>query len=317
MLVDAETVHKELDWTGLVDALCEMHRGPMPLVDRSELQNVAADGSRQTFFNLPAWLPGRAMGIKMATILPGNEAATGKPSIQSVYQLFDGADGAPRATIDGTALTLRKTAADSALGARFLARTDARALLMVGAGALGPYLIAAHCAVRPRIERVRIWNRTPEKAHRLVEEIAGDVADVGVAEDFEAEVERADVISCATASTSPLVAGARLKPGAHLDLVGAFTPDMRECDDDAVRRARLYVDSRAFGIHRPGDLAQPLAAGIIGEDDIIGDLFDLAGGAVPARESDDQITLFKNGGGGHLDLFTALYLTTRLGARGN
>ena len=315
MIVDAQTVHALLDWIGLVDALHEMHRGPIPLVDRSELENIAADGSRQTFFNLPAWLPERAMGIKMATILPGNEATTGKPSIQSVYQLFDGVDGAPLATIDGTALTLRKTAADSALGARFLARQDAKSLLMVGAGALGPYLIAAHRAVRPQIERVRIWNRTAEKAHRLAESVAGDFADVAVAGDLDAEVERADVISCATASTTPLVVGARLKPGAHLDLVGAFTPDMRECDDEAVRRARLYVDSRAFAIHQPGDLAQPLAAGIIGEDDIIGDLFDLARGAVPARESDDQITLFKNGGGGHLDLFTALYLTTRRDAR--
>lgn len=288
-------------WRALVEALREAHKGPKPVVDRSELHHEAG-GVRQTYFNLPAWQPGVAMGTKVVTVMPANPSVNGQPAVQALYTLFDGVDGRPLAVLDGTALTYRKTAANSALGAKLLARDDARTLVVVGAGGLSPYLVDAHRAVRPSIERVLVWNRTPGKAAALAEAIGGEVMD-----DVERAVRQADIVSCCTASTEPLVKGAWLKPGAHLDLVGGFTPEMRECDDDAVVRARIFVDSRWFAIDHPGDLASPLSRGVIGREKIEADLFELAAGYAVARSPAD-VTLYKNGGGGHLDLFTALHI---------
>jgi ornithine cyclodeaminase len=265
-----------------------------------------AGGVRQTYFNLPAWQAGVAMGTKVVTVMPANPSVNGRPAVQALYTLFDGLDGRPLAVIDGTALTYRKTAGDSALGAKLLAREDARTLVVAGAGGLSPYLVEAHRAVRSSIERVLVWNRTPRKAAALAAAVGGEAVD-----DLERAVRQADIVSCCTASTEPLVKGAWLKPGAHLDLVGGFTPEMRECDDEAVVRARIFVDSRWFAIDHPGDLASPLSRGVIGREKIEADLFELAAGYRVARKSSD-ITLYKNGGGGHLDLFTALFLAKGL-----
>jgi ornithine cyclodeaminase len=212
------------------------------------------------------------------------------------------------AVIDGTAMTYRKTAADSALGARLLAGEGRAHLVMVGAGGLAPYLVAAHRAARPSLARISVWNRSGDKARALAAQIGAEAVT-----DLEAAVRQADIICCATNATEPLIKGAWLKPGAHLDLVGSFTPDMRECDDDTVRRARLFVDSRLFAIDQPGDLGDPIRRGIIGRERIEADLFDLCrhGPARPRRPED--ITLFKNGGGAHLDLFTALFIWKALG----
>ena len=312
--IPADTVHKILDYPSLVETLFEAHCGEKPLVERSE-QHHERDGGegRQTFLNLPAWLPGRAMGVKMITVMPENEKVWSLPTVHAVYQLFDGRNGEPVAAIDGTALTLRKTAADSALGAKLLARQDATSLLLLGAGAMAPHLIEAHRAVRPSITEVRIWNRTFEKAERLATDLAMQGVTVEPVSDIETVARTADVISCATSSTEPLILGQWLKPGCHLDLVGSFTPDMRESDDEAVRRATLFVDSRWFAVHQPGDLAQPIADRLISEDDIAADLFELCTGAHPGRTSSDEITFFKNGGGAHLDLFTALHIVDTLG----
>jgi alanine dehydrogenase len=225
------------------------------------------------------------------------------PSVQALYPLFDGKNGAPLAVLDGTALTYRKTAADSALGSRLLSNPHSRILLMVGAGALSPYLIDAHRALRPSIERVLIWNRDRAKAAKLAKTLKAEVAD-----DLERAVREADIVSCATSSTSPVVKGSWLKPGAHLDLVGSFTPEMREADDEAVKRARLFVDSRWFAIDQPGDLADPLRRGVIRRQDIEADLFELCRDGYDVNRKPEDITLFKNGGGAHLDLFTALFV---------
>ncbi|MGE0240080.1 MAG: ornithine cyclodeaminase [Parvibaculaceae bacterium] len=301
--ISSDEVHRICVWTKLCDALFAAHRGPEPKVDRSEL-HAARNGERQTYFNLPAWQPGVAMGTKVVTVFPGNREL---PSVQALYPLFDGRNGEPLAVLDGTALTYRKTAADSALGSRLLSNPEARSLVMVGAGALSPYLVAAHRAVRPGIDRVLIWNRDPAKAARLAEGLEAEA--VG---DLEAAVRQADIVSCATSSTSPLVKGAWLRPGAHLDLVGAFTPEMRETDDEAVRRARLFVDSRWFAVDQPGDLADPLRRGVIRRQDIEADLFELCRDAYDLDRKRDDITLFKNGGGAHLDLFTALFVWQNL-----
>lgn len=301
--VSAEDVHRLGVWTKLCDALHEAHKGPEPKVDRSELHAQRA-GARETYFNLPAWQPGIAMGTKVVTVFPGNREL---PVVQALYPLFDGKTGEPLGVLDGTALTYRKTAADSALGSRLLSDPQSRILVMVGAGALSPYLVEAHRAVRPSIDRVFIWNRDRAKAAKLAQRLGAEPAD-----DLERAVRHADIISCATSSTTPLVKGAWLKNGAHLDLVGSFTPDMRECDDEAVSRARLFVDSRWFAIDQPGDLADPLRRGVIGRQDVEADLFELCRDGYAVNRKPDDITLYKNGGGAHLDLFTALYIWRNL-----
>ena len=178
---------------------------------------------------------------------------------------------------------------------------------MVGAGALAPYLVAAHRAVCPGIREVLVWNRRLEKAEAL----ARDVGGIAIA-DLEAAVRQADIVSTATAATEPLVEGAWLKQGAHLDLVGGFTPEMRECDDEAVTRSSIFVDSRWFAVDQPGDLADPIKRGVITREAVRADLFQLCKGAMTGRHSAQEITLFKNGGGSHLDLFTALHIWTEL-----
>jgi ornithine cyclodeaminase len=305
--VTAAEVHRACAWKPLIAALAEAHRGPMPLVDRSEL-HAECDGARQTYFNLPAWQPGIAMGTKIVTVMPLNPSASASlPAIQAAYVLLSGTDGTPLALMDGTALTYRKTAADSALGCSFLSRPDAETLLIVGAGGLAPYLLEAHRAARPSIRKVLLWNRTSGRAKALAEKCGAEAVT-----DLASAVRSADVVSCATASTEPLIHGEWLKLGAHLDLVGAFTPDMRECDDEAVLRSRLFVDSRRFAVDQPGDLASPLRRGIIARDRIESDLFDLCRNGLARPRSSDDITLFKNGGGAHLDLFTALFVWNAL-----
>ena len=302
--ISAADVHRLLDYPALIAGLDDAHRGAMPLVERSYLQ---PDGAREGLLVWSAVVPGKVMGVKVVTVFPDNTASSPpRPTIQAVVTLFDGVDGRQLATIDGAALTGWKTAADSALGAKYLAPADAQVLLMVGAGSMARHLIAAHRAVRPSIDTVLVWNRTTERARDLVAELADDC--ISVTEDLEAAARSADVISCATGSALPLINGAWLQPGCHLDLVGGFTPDMREADDDAIRRASVFVDTRWFTLKDAGDICQPIEAGILAEGDIKGDLFDLARGTAQGRQSGDEITLFKNAGGGHLDLFCASIL---------
>jgi ornithine cyclodeaminase/alanine dehydrogenase-like protein (mu-crystallin family) len=306
-ILDGDDVARLLPYADLVDALAAGHRGEPALTRRVVF---GPDGSADTFLGLPAWLPGEAIGTKLVTVFPANPTA-GRPSVQALYVLFDGATGGPLALIDGTELTYRKTAADSALGARFLARDDATTLLMVGAGGLAKHLIAAHRAVRPSLERVLVWNRTRSKAEAVAADVGATVVD-----SLASAVADADVISTATMAAEPLVEGRWLRPGTHLDLVGAFQPDHREVDDDVVVRAELYVDHRDATLTEDGDLVIPLRAGLIRPEDVRGDLYELCRGDVPGRTDPDAITLFENGGGGHLDLMTAWFLWRRASFEG-
>ena len=265
-------------------------------------------GAEQVFMGLPAWQPGESLGVKLVTVFPDNPAVSAIPSVQGVYALFDGSNGRPLAIIDGTELTYRKTSADSALGSRLLSRPDSRTLLMVGAGGLAPHLIAAHREVRPSLRRVLIWNRTRSKAETLAAAVGGEVAD-----HLEDAVSSADIISTATMTTEPLISGELLQPGTHLDLVGAFLPHCREVDDEVIRRATIFVDSRDAAVHECGDLVIPLGSGLITEDDIQADLFELCRGEHPGRQDQNQITLYENGGGGHLDLMTATFIRQQSG----
>ncbi len=299
--VDAETVHAALDWGGLVEALRRGHRRP-----KAETGRLFQTSDDDGLLILPAWEAGAAIGVKLVTIFPGNLGGP-HPSVQAIYVVFDGTSGAARAVIDGTALTYRKTAADSALAADLLARPDVTTLLVVGAGGLAPYLLAAHRAVRPSLQRVLVWNRTADRALRLAETAGGEMVT-----DLESAVAQADVITCATMSTEPLVEGVRLRPGTHVDLVGAYRPDLRESDDEVMRRGRVFVDNPETTIEEAGDLVQPIASGAIDRNDVLGDLFVLCAEPSLGRISADDITVFKNGGGGHLDLMVAEHLLAQL-----
>jgi ornithine cyclodeaminase len=312
LIVDGRGVHRVCAYPALVAALRTAHAGPRALIARASLE-AEVRGVTHTYFSLPAFLPGVAMGTKIATIVPDNPARhPGTPAVQGLYALFDGEDGRPAAMIDGTALTYRKTAADSALGAQILSREDVRVLLLVGAGGLAPYLARAHLAIRPSLQRVLVWNRTPQRAEAMAADLRGDGVDATVAADLDAAVASADLVSCSTAATAPMVKGSQLKPGAHLDLVGGFTPAMRECDDEAVRRCRLFIDEAGINLDLCGDLIDPIRRGVIPRGKVEADLYDLCRPGFAVERGRDDITLFKNGGGGHLDLFTALFIRDRL-----
>src|SRR5689334_22156343 len=230
------------------------------------------DSSPGTLLLMPAWRSGEALGVKIVTVFPDNGRRT-LPSVHGTYLLLDAATGMPEAVLDGTALTLRRTAAASALAASFLAREDSAVHLMVGTGALAPYLIAAHGAVRP-IRETLIWGRDPAKAAALAARLAASGIPAIAVPDLAEATAAVDIITCATLSSEPLVRGAWLKPGAHLDLVGSYRPDMREADDEAVRRASVFVDTEA-ALREAGDIVQPLRSGALARDRIAGDLFGL------------------------------------------
>jgi len=307
---DFDTTLRLLDFKGLVEALRETFRRGCDRLDRWLLSEPLAGGAENDWLLQPAWQFGRHFGIKMANIFPGN-LARGLDTIQGIFVLFDGGTGIPLACIDGAAITLRKTAANSALAADYLARKDARRLLMVGAGRLAPHLIEAHGAVRA-YDEVMIWNRTAAKAEALASRITRPGLAARAVDDLGAAAAAADVICCATFAASPLLLGRWLTPGVHVDLVGGHRPDMRESDDDAIRRARVFVDARFSTVAVAGDICQPIAAGLLAEDAIT-DTFQLTRGERPGRRNDREITLFKSGGGGHEDLGTAQYLLSKAG----
>jgi ornithine cyclodeaminase/alanine dehydrogenase-like protein (mu-crystallin family) len=300
-----------LTWPALVDALDAGHR-----LGRGQTHDLLLEEGGNILLSRTAWKAGYGIGIKTVTGFFGNPARTPpRPSVQGVFVLFDHDDGRPLAVIDGAAITAWKTAADSALGSRYLSRPDARCLLMVGAGALAKPLIQAHLSVRPRLEKVLVWNRTPSRAQALAAELhAADVA-AEVAADLAAAVGAADIVIAATRTEEPLIQGVWLQQGAHLDLVGAFTASMREADDTALRRGRIFVDARETTIDHIGELKVPIERGVIGKDDVLADLYDLAGGFA-WRGSPDDITIYKNGGGAHLDLMTAIAIYRGVEARG-
>ncbi len=308
--VSAEQIHAFLGYPDLIEALRRMFRDGCEMPVRHHHQIAVPDAPEATLLLMPAWQTGREIGVKVVTVFPGN-AEKDLPSIMGQYLLLDGQSGAPRALLDGQALTVRRTAAASALAAGYLARADTARLCMVGTGALAPHLIQAHAAIRP-IREVTVWGLRPERAQAVIDGLSLPDIQFTVAEDLEAAVRSADVISCATLAVDPIIRGAWLSPGQHLDLVGAFRPDMREADDAAVTRARLFVDTRAGALKEAGDLAIPLAAGVISETDVVADLFELTRGEAAGRETDEAITLFKSVGAALEDLAAAQLAVERL-----
>jgi ornithine cyclodeaminase len=283
-----------LDWLGLTDALAAGHERPKGSVD-----DVFLYRDPDTLLNRSAWIDGMGIAVKCATVFPGNPAA-GRPMINGAVMLFADAGGELEAILDFHLVTKWKTAGDSLLAARRLARPDSRKILIVGAGTVGRSLWQAYGAAFPGAE-FTVWNRSPEGAARFAQDCPG----VQLADDLQEAVSQADIITSATMSTEPLLQGDWLKPGQHVDLIGAYRPDMREADDTALQRARIFVDSYDTTLGHIGELRIPLETGAITRDQVVADYYDL-----PAftRHSPDEITLFKNGGGAHLDLMTSRYI---------
>ena len=291
-----------LDYVSIVDTLDAAYRADITVPKRSHLTIPTAGGADMTILMMPAWDASDFIGVKLVNVAPDNPGRS-LPAVQATYQLFSRVTGELVALIDGTELTARKTAASSALASRYLSCNDASSLLMVGTGVLAPHLINAHAAVRP-INRVRVWGRNSVKAVAVADRLESIDANVDVVTDLDAAVSEADIISTATLATEPLICGKLLRAGQHLDLVGAFTPNMREVDDDCVTRALLYVDTEE-AIKNAGEICDPITRGVISEKDIIADMFAVARGEAQGRGGGDEITLFKSVGSALLDLATA------------
>jgi len=267
------------------------------------LRHAHALSAQDALLLMPAW-SATALGVKLVTVMPGN-AARGAATVNALYVLLDRDSGEPRAVIDGEELTLRRTAAASALAARYLARSDATHLLLVGSGRLAPYMARAHCALRPQLQRVQVWGRSDQAVQTTAQQLRDVGLPVSVADDLEAAVQDAHIITCATTSTTPLVRGAWLVPGTHLDLVGGFRRAMREADDAAVAGARIVVDTYAGALAEAGDIVEPMERGVIARDHIVAELAQLVRGERTGRTKADDITLFKSVGTALEDLAAA------------
>ena len=311
-IVTADDLNRLLTHGALIDALEQAFRADIEVPPRHVHMIPQPSGGEAKLLLMPAWTNSgeRLTGCKVVSVYPDN-AKLGKPSVYGSYLLMSGDTGEALALIDGAALTAWRTAAASALAARYLARQDASHLVMVGAGALSPHLIRAHSAVRP-IKRVTLWNRTRSRAVSTAFALHASGIEPLIADDLEAAVGTADIVSCATLSAAPVIRGAWLKKGAHVDLVGAFTPKMREADNEAVRRSRIFVDVRAGAAKASGDIAIPLKGKIIKLSSIEADLFELCRGKKKGRKRDSEITLFKSVGNAIEDLAAAMLVWRRL-----
>jgi ornithine cyclodeaminase len=287
-----------LDWLALTDALAAGHRLP-----RAEIKDTFLYRGKDTVLSRAAWIDGLGIAVKTATIFPGHD-----PMVNGAVNLYSDSDGTLTALIDFHLVTKWKTAGDSLLAARQLARPDSENILILGAGNQARCTRAAYGALFPKA-RFTVWNRTYANALAMQNDVTT------ATDNLQSAVEQADIIIGTTMATDPILVGDWLRPGQHIDLIGAYRPDMREADDTAITRATIFVDSRDTTLDHIGELKIPLAQGAITRADIRADFYDLASGAF-TRDSADQITLFKNGGGAHLDLMTANHILERVMAHG-
>jgi len=306
----AGQVHAALDYALLAEAL----RSAFAQGCSAPLRHVHdVTGLGDRLLLMPAWRPGKDLGVKLVTVFPRNRER-GVATVSALYVLLDGGTGHPRALIDGEALTLRRTAAASALASTYLSRKDSATLLVIGTGALAPHMARAHCALRP-IGKLLLWGRSPERVHALALQLRDEGLAAQAIADLAHGLAQADIVSCATTATEPVVRGALLRPGAHVDLVGAFTPQMREGDDALIARAEIFVDSYAGAFKEAGDLVQPLASGVLARGRVRAELAELVTGAHPGRQRPDEITLFKSVGTALEDLCAARLVLERASAQ--
>ncbi|MGV1838335.1 ornithine cyclodeaminase family protein [Rhizobium rhizogenes] len=304
LVLNEEQTRAALAWPALIEAIASMFTGDCVMPVRHHHNMEVPGESDATLLLMPAWLPGSYMGVKMVSVFPDN-ATRALPAIFGTYLLSSGKTGEMLAVIDGGELTARRTAATSALAARHLARTDAEELLVCGSGRLSLNLIQAHAEGR-NLKRIGIWGRDHNKAADIAGQAQALGLNVVAVTDLEAAARSADIVSCGTLSSTPLIKGEWLKPGAHLDLVGGFKPDMRETDDTAIQRTEVFVDTRAGAIKEAGDIVQPLKSGVLTEDAIRAELSELVRGTKPGRANDADITLFKSVGAALEDLAGAI-----------
>ncbi|MDF0751809.1 ornithine cyclodeaminase family protein [Marinobacter sp. 71-i] len=300
--ISAQEVAGALAWPALIERLATTFREGVEAPPRHHHTMHRPDGEA-TMLLMPAWEEAGYIGMKMVNVFPQN-ASAGLPAISGLYILCEDQHGYPLACIDGSALTSRRTAAASALAARELARNDAESLLVVGTGKLAPMLIEAHAAVRP-IRTVRVWGRNPDKAEALADKFRNRFYCEAVT-DLETAVPEADIISCATLSTEPLIRGEWLQPGSHLDLVGAFRPSMRETDGQCLARSEVFVDTYAGALGEAGDILQAIDEGVFSEAGLRAELAELLRGDKQGRTNDKAITLFKSVGASLEDLAAAI-----------
>lgn len=304
--LDSKTIYNHLPFEDFIPFLREAFTQDYTVPQRMHTQfgNGMTD-TPSTLLLMPAWQDGSFLGVKTVTISPHN-GEQNLPTLQGVYLLFNAQDGSPLATFDASAITGRRTAAKSALASSFLSREDSEVLLMVGTGALSTELIQAHCTQRP-IKEVIIWEHTKGKGQKVIDRLPDMEQSFRVISDLSKGVPEADIISVATLSVEPLIRGEWLKPGQHVDTVGAYRTDMREADDEVLRRSVLYID-HDDAYHETGDLAIPLKNGVIQKEDIKATLFELCKGDMKGRKEDDEITFFKSTGHALEDLSASLFV---------
>ena len=286
-----------LGWIGLTDALAAGHNLP-----KAEIGDTFLYRGSDTLLSRSAWIDGLGIAVKTATIFPNNPSAS-KPVVNGGVNLYSDTDGTLEAIVDFHLVTKWKTAGDSITAARRLARPDSRNILIVGAGTVGRSLHDAYSAAFPNAQ-FTVWNRTTKNAELM----AAERPTLSVATDLEQAVRNADIVTSATMSTKPLIKGEWLQAGQHIDLIGAYRPDMREVDDAALQRSRIFVDSLDTTVRHIGEIKIPTESGVISTDDIVADYYNIKNFT---RQSDNEITLFKNGGGAHLDLMTSRYILDR------
>lgn len=297
--ISFDDIDHKLTWTAIADALEAGHR-----FEKAQVGDLLLRDEDRALLNRGAWIKGLGLALKSMSVFPENNDRTPPmPSIQGAMLLFDGETGGVKAVLDGVLVTKWKTAGDSVLGARLLARPESKRLLVVGAGTVARSLLSAYREIFPGLSSFTIWNRNAAKAEALAQELAREGVSLEVASELSVAAASADIISCATMTKTPILKGEWIQPGTHVDLIGAYRPDMREADDDLMRKAEIFADSRETTMEDIGELAIPLASGVITEEDVRGDFYDLCNGG-KGRSSAEAITLFKNGGGAHLDLMT-------------
>lgn len=310
VLISAQEIRSVMNWERAIQALRDGHRRARPVT-----KDLLFHSGPHSLFMRAVILPGFGAGVKLASLFPPNvDRPDPLPTEDGVYVVIDEDTKSISYVLDGPELTRWKTAADSALASSILSDVNSKTLLVLGAGPVAPALAEAHMHVRPSIERVLLWNRTQEKLRPIARSLMESGRRIDIVEDLDAAVAKADIISAATGTASPLIKGRLLKAGAHVDLVGGYRPDMREADDDVIAQSRVYVDYRDVAIETTGDICEPIASGLLSRTDIGGDLFDLVR-SMPERVC--KTTVFKNAGGAHLDLLVAIAAANRLRTKSN
>lgn len=294
---------RRVTWSGAVDALRAGHRLP-----RAEIADIFLGPATETLLSRAAWIDGLGYGVKSVTVFGANPTSD-LPTVQGAMLMFEHKHGQLEAIIESRLVTEIKTAADSVLGAVLLARPESRHLLIVGAGTVARSLVGAYVELFPRLERISIWARKPDQADALADAFSDLSLPVATTPDLAMACTEADIISSATMAREPILRGAWIGPGTHVDLIGAYKADMREADDELIGAASLFVDSRETTLGHIGELDIPIRRGVISSDHVRGDLYDLLGNKNSGRASEREITVFKNGGGAHLDLMIAHYLS--------